>query len=82
VASLTQITLHTAWVEMELPGGALWHVDAPIPEDLARIWSRLGGDSGSWHNAIKRLETDRLAISHDSAGATSTPAQDKNPVDK
>jgi len=55
VVSLERIALHAAWVEVELPGGEVWRVDAPIPETLSKVWMGAGGVDQDWHEAIEPL---------------------------
>ena len=53
VVALARICLHCARVTIPM---ARAHVratlDAPVPEDLAAVWTALGGDAASWADAI------------------------------
>lgn len=54
VVRVARIALHAAWVEVPSACGDTWRVEAPIPEDLATIWSALGGDPSGWAAALRR----------------------------
>jgi 23S rRNA-/tRNA-specific pseudouridylate synthase len=56
VRALTRIALHAAWVEVPV-GSETLRVHAPIPDDLAAIWTDCGGDPSAWELAF----TTRLA---------------------
>lgn len=47
IVALSRIALHAARVEV---GGIV--AEAPIPDELARVWSELGGDAGAWAEAM------------------------------
>lgn len=47
IVALSRIGLHAARVAV-----AGIDVEAPIPDELARVWSELGGDAGAWREAI------------------------------
>jgi len=57
VVRLDRIGLHAAWVEVPLPDGTLWRIDAPIPTALQELWSRAGGAESAWNLALRPLET-------------------------
>lgn len=47
IVALSRIALHAARIEV---AGVV--AEAPIPDELARVWSELGGDAGAWREAI------------------------------
>ena len=54
VVALARIALHAARVTVPAvgEGGSPLVVDAPIPEDLKRLWAELGGDAEAWNTAL------------------------------
>lgn len=55
VVRFDRIALHAAWVEIALPTGVLWRVQAPVPEELEDLWARLGGQESWWERALEPL---------------------------
>jgi 23S rRNA pseudouridine1911/1915/1917 synthase len=53
VSRMARIALHAAWIDVPVAEGT-WRVEAPIPEDLARIWELLSGDPSAWARAVAR----------------------------
>lgn len=47
IVALSRIALHAARVDV---AGIV--ADAPIPDELARVWSELGGDAAAWGEAV------------------------------
>jgi hypothetical protein len=48
VIALPRIALHAARVQ--LPGGFV--AEAPVPQELGRLWAELGGDAEAWNTAL------------------------------
>lgn len=52
IVALTRIALHAARVSVPSSGGEPLVATAPIPSELARIWSELGGVAEAWDRAV------------------------------
>jgi 23S rRNA pseudouridine955/2504/2580 synthase/23S rRNA pseudouridine1911/1915/1917 synthase len=52
IVALTRIALHAARVTVPGSGGELLSASAPIPPELARVWSDLGGAAEAWDRAM------------------------------
>lgn len=56
IVALSRIALHAARIEV---AGVV--AEAPIPDELARVWSELGGDAGAWREAITSRTTPPIS---------------------
>jgi 23S rRNA-/tRNA-specific pseudouridylate synthase len=52
VVGLSRIALHAARIVVPGKGGRTVTVEAPIPEELRRVWTELGGAPEAWNTAI------------------------------
>ena len=52
VVSLARIALHAGWVRVPDAKGEPLVARAPIPDELARLWSELGGSGDDWPVAL------------------------------
>lgn len=52
IVALTRIALHAARVTVPGASGAPLVASAPIPPELGRLWSELGGDVEAWDRAV------------------------------
>jgi 23S rRNA-/tRNA-specific pseudouridylate synthase len=55
VAVAERIALHAAWVEVPLAGNGNLHVDAPVGDDFAAIWTGCGGDISAFAGALHAI---------------------------
>jgi 23S rRNA pseudouridine1911/1915/1917 synthase len=55
VTVVKHIALHAAWVEVPLAGNGNLHVDAPISDDFAAIWTGCGGDLSAFAVALHAI---------------------------
>ena len=68
VMTIDRIALHAAWVDVELPGGDRWRVEAPIPQALTDLWRSAGGDPERWHDALLPLAIKMLSTTPEIGG--------------
>ncbi|HKQ71486.1 MAG TPA: RNA pseudouridine synthase [Polyangiaceae bacterium] len=55
VRAITRIALHAAWVEVSLGARQTLRVDAPVPAELALLWTASGGEPSAWGAALALL---------------------------
>jgi 23S rRNA pseudouridine1911/1915/1917 synthase len=55
VRRMSRVALHAAWVQVQMPNGRSWKVEAPVPEDLGELWRVLGGEHEAWTRALLPL---------------------------
>lgn len=59
VVGLSRIALHAARIVVPGRGGRAVTVEAPVPEELSRVWTELGGAAEAWNTAVTCETSER-----------------------